>query len=99
MKTIRTEPNQTLYDIAVQHYGTLDGVEELIALNPDIRNDTKALVALGINTAAQDPVFRLDVAIAPGSVLFFDETSRTIDDKVVRKIENPVTTYQTWQGQ
>ena len=99
MKTIRTEPNQTIYDIAVQYYGTLDGVEELIALNPGIKNDTKALVALGINTANQDPVFRFDVAIAPGSVLVFDETSKTIDDKVVKKIENPVTTYQIWQEQ
>ncbi|MCH5243415.1 MAG: LysM peptidoglycan-binding domain-containing protein [Lentimicrobiaceae bacterium] len=97
MKTIKTEPNQTIYDIAVQYYGTLDGVEELMTLNPDIKNDTKALVALGINTANQDHVFRFDVAIAPGSILVFNETSKTIDSRVVKKIEQPITTYQIWQ--
>ncbi len=99
MKTIKVEPNQTIYDIAVQYYGTLDGVAELIDLNPGLRNDPQALVDLGINTANNDNAFRMDVAIAPGSVLAYDETSRTIDEKVVRKIENPVTTYETWQGQ
>ncbi len=99
MKTIKVEPNQTLYDIAVQYYGTVDGVEELMALNPGLQNDPKVLTGLGINTANQENAFRLDVAVAPGSVLAFDETSKTIDDKVVRKIENQVTTYESWQEQ
>lgn len=99
MKTIKVEPNQTLYDLAVQYYGTVDGVEELMALNPGLQNDPKALTELGINTANQENAFRFDVAVAPGSVLAFDETSKTIDDKVVRKIENQVTTYESWQEQ
>lgn len=96
MKKISVEPNQTVYDLAAQHYGTLEAVEEILRNNPDLENDPAALVALGVD-ALQTAAFRLDVAVRPGFALRIDQTSRLIDDKVTRKIENPVTTYQTWQ--
>lgn len=96
MKKISVEPNQTVYDLAAQHYGTLEAVEEILRNNPDLENDPAALVALGVDTL-QATAFRLDVAVRPGFALQLDETSRLIDDKVTKKIDNPVTTYQIWQ--
>lgn len=98
MKTIETEPNQTLFDVAVQHYGTLEALAELLELNPVLENDPEALVANGINTL-EDVVFRMDLALKPGLLLRVDDESKTMDSKTVAKIDNPVTTYQTWQEQ
>ena len=43
MQTIKTIKNQTIWDVAVQHYGTLEAVEELRALVP-------AAIYLGLHT-------------------------------------------------
>lgn len=96
MKTVKVEPNQTIYDLAVQHYGTLDAVSEILQLNPGIVNDPQALIALGVDTLQDNP-FRMDVAVSPGYGLTIDETSKAVDNNITKKIEEPVTTYQTWQ--
>lgn len=95
MKTIKVEPNQTVFDLAVQHYGTAEAVQKILEDNPDIANDPAALIAIGVNTLAH-PVFRLDVAVKPGT-LRIDETSRLIDGRITRKITNDITTYETWR--
>lgn len=40
MKTIQILPRQSLFDIAVQEYGTLDGIYKIIEDNPNIKFDT-----------------------------------------------------------
>lgn len=96
MKTIEVEPNQTLFDVAVQHYGTLDALAELLELNPALENDPAALIANGINTL-DNVVFRMDLALKPGLMLHVDDESKRMDSKIAAKIDNPVTTYETWQ--
>lgn len=96
MKTIETEPNQTLFDLAIQHYGTLEALAELLELNPVLENDPEALVANGINTL-DNVVFRMDLALKPGLLLHVDDNSKRMDSKIAAKIDNPVTTYETWQ--
>lgn len=98
MKTVKVEPNQTVFDLAVQHYGTAEAVQKLLDDNPDIANDASALIALGVDTIA-NPAFRLDVAVQPGFVLKIDESSRLIDSRIIQKITNEITTYETWQEQ
>ena len=45
MKTITVKARQTVYDIALEQYGTCEAVGEILALNPDVGNDPAALAA------------------------------------------------------
>lgn len=96
MKTVNVEPNQTLFDLALQYYGTVEALHEILSNNPDLENDPAALIALGVDML-QRGVFRLDVAVRPGFRLKIDETSKLIEDNVLKKITNSITTYETWQ--
>ena len=98
MRTIKVLSNQSLLDLAVAHYGTVEAVSEILRLNPGIENDPAAMVAAGENILAGLP-FRLDVAVKPGSTIKIDETSKLIEDRIVKKINTEITTYETWQGQ
>ncbi len=98
MKTIKVEPNQTVYDLAVQHYGTAEAVSEILSNNPDLANDTNALIELSIDTNSQS-AFRLDVAVRPGFMLRIDETSGLRNESIIKKITNDITTYETWNEQ
>lgn len=99
MKQIKVQPNQTVYDLAVQYYGTCEAVATILADNPTLVNDPAALVSLGVNTVV-DTVFRLDVAIKPDSVVYIDTASKLMDYKTLKKIDNnEITTYETWQEQ
>ena len=95
MKKIKVEPNQTIFDLAVQHYGTAEAVSEILSNNPDLVNDPSALVELGVNTLAK-PVFRLDVAVKPGFELRIDDTGKWMNKQTIQKITNEITTYETW---
>ena len=48
MTTATVKARQTVYDIALEQYGTCEAVGEILALNPQIANDPEALVQLGI---------------------------------------------------
>lgn len=98
MKTIKVLQNQSLLDLAVAHYGTVEAVSEILRLNPDIENDPAAMVAAGENILAGLP-FRLDVAVKSGSTIKIDETSKLIEDRIIKKINTEITTYETWQEQ
>lgn len=87
MKTIRTAKNQTLPDVAVKYYGTTEAVGELLALNPDLRNDPAALVALGIDYLADDS-FYADVALEAGQSVTIDTDSPVLRQQVVRELQN-----------
>ena len=98
MRTIKVLQNQSLLDLAVAHYGTVEAVSEILRLNPGIENDPAAMVAAGENILAGLP-FRLDVAVKTGSLIKIDETSKLIEDRIIKKINTEITTYETWQGQ
>lgn len=94
MKTIITEAKQTVYDLAVEHYGTIEAVGELLALNPHLSNDPAALAAVGVDYIT-DTSFYIDVAVLPATKLTIDERSRTIKQNITREIKRTITTYGT----
>lgn len=99
MKTVKVKPNQSLFDLAAEHYGTLEALSELLANNPDLENDMTALNEADVSTTGNRVPFRLDVAVKPNFALRIDETSRLMDGKTIQKLTNEITTYKTWQTQ
>lgn len=92
MKTVAVRPNQTIFDLAVQHYGNGEAVAKIIADNPDLRNDRTALAALGIDYIA-DPVFYIDAPVDPGYPLQIDTDSRLLRTNTTREINTEITTF------
>jgi len=90
MKTITTTENQTIFDIAVQHYGNVEAVQEILQLNPQITNDTK-----GYNV--DDNIFQFDLPVRSNSQLTIDEDSIYLKKDVLREINETVITFETWQ--
>ena len=95
MKTIEVKDNQTLLDIALQHYGTAEGISEILSDNPSLRNDPRALAEEGRDMGSFHP----DIKLYPGSMLSINDESRTVRKTVIKKIDHSVTTYMTeeWQ--
>lgn len=48
MKTITVEPNQTVFDLAIQYYGTTEGINEILEDNT-LENDDTSKIATGID--------------------------------------------------
>lgn len=92
MKTIRVKPNQTLYDIAIENYGTCEAISEILKKNPHICNDKTSLAALGIETTGKVD-FYLDAALQVDQELHIDTDKKTILNSVIREINTDVTTY------
>lgn len=92
MKTVKVKPNQTIYDIALEWYGTCEAVGEILANNPDIRNDTAALTALGIESVGESD-FYLDVAVDPGADILIDTASPFMRANIVKEIKRDITTF------
>lgn len=92
MKTITVKPNQTIFDLAVENYGTGEAIGKIITDNPDLRNDKAALAALGVDYLS-DSDFYPDVPVDAGFTLLIDTDSFLIKTSVVREITNEVTTF------
>lgn len=101
MKTVKVQPNQNVFDLAVQHYGNVEAVDEILRLNPDLKNDLLALKEfIPMSGGEKKFGFYMEVAIKPGSIIKIDEKSKWMDHKVLRKINQNITTYETqesWQ--
>lgn len=95
MKQIETVKDQTLLDLALQHYGTAEAVGEILANNPALRNDPATVVAEGHALGSFYP----DIRLKEGQTVQIDDTSLLMRKTVVKKIETNVTTYMTreWQ--
>lgn len=101
MKTVKAQPNQNVFDVAVQHYGNVEAVDEILLLNPDLENDPVALreLRIPIENKGKTP-FYIDVAIKSGSIIRIDEQSALMNTHILRKINQSITTYETetsWQ--
>jgi hypothetical protein len=82
MKKITVLPNQTLYDLAIQYYGTVEATDELFALNPELKNDPER------------ENFHFDLPIATGEIVI-NEESRLIKKNIVKELSGKEIT--TWQ--
>ena len=97
MKTIEVQADQTVLDLAMQHYGTAEGVSEILSLNPSLENDPQRVAEEGREAGAFDP----DLRLTPGQSVLIDDGGTVIKKSVVKKMERNVTTYMTeeWQEQ
>lgn len=92
MKTITIKPNQTIYDVAAEQYGTCEAVGEILKNNPALINEDRAKTAVGIDSIS-DKSFYFDLPLKSGSTLFVDTDSRLIKNSVIREINTEVTTF------
>lgn len=95
MKTIETTSDQTLLDVALQHYGTAEAIGEILRNNPELRNDPAAVVAAGREPGPFYPDIRLEAGLA----VRIDDDSRLVKKTAIKKINGSVTTYTTEQWQ
>lgn len=97
MKTVEVRNEQTILDIALQHYGTAEAVGKILSDNPGLDNDPSAVVEAGRELGAFYP----DIKLKAGTQISIDDDSRLIKKTVIKKIERNITTYMTikWQEQ
>lgn len=91
MKTITVKANQTVYDLAAQHYGTGEAVGEILQNNPGLTNEDKAKIQAGID-AIQDSYFYFDLPVRAGSAVLIDTDSPLMNNSIIREM-NDVTTF------
>lgn len=92
MKTIIVKPNQTIFDLAVENYGTCEAVGEILKNNPQLKNDDLAKVAAGIDPIRDNGLY-LDLAVVACSRIIIDTDSKLIRTSVIREINTEVTTF------
>lgn len=93
MKIIKVKENQSIMDISLENYGTIEGVESLLKDNPDLKNDPVALLASGIDIFSVD--FYLDVAISLGREIKIDTDNPILKQRTVRELKHrEITTYE-----
>lgn len=94
MKTITAEANQTIYDIALQYYGTVEAVGELLMNNQELVNDPAALAQLGVDYVTNKG-FYVDVPLLVGSLVKVDTQSPNYKTNITKEITKEITTYGT----
>lgn len=91
MKRVTAKANQTIYDVAIEQYGTCEAVGKLMQDNPGMENDLQAVTKAGIEES--DRSFYFDLPLPEGSMLLVDTDSRLIEKNILREIDKDVTTY------
>jgi hypothetical protein len=84
MGTIVTVKNQTLIDIAVQEYGNASAWEEILDLNPSIRNDYSSALEAGITYYPDE--FDIAFPIEEGFRVQVDEQSSLVRMNNLREL-------------
>lgn len=92
MQTITVKTGQTVYDIALERYGTCEAVGEILALNPAITNDPAALSAMGVDSLSEKE-FYLDMAVDPRYKLSVDDQSPLRRKNILKELSNDIITY------
>lgn len=95
MKTVEVQDEQTLLDIALQHYGTAEAMGEIVANNPSLKNEPSAVVEAGRQLGAFYPDIKLKVGLGVN----IDDDSRLVKKTTVKKIDRSITTYMEAQWQ
>lgn len=92
MKQIKVKENQTIFDIAIEQYGTCEAVEELLKLNPNIINDARAKTNVEVKDSDED--FYIDLAIAEGFLITINSDSELKQNNILRELQNiDITTF------
>lgn len=92
MGSITVIKNQTIYDICLQAYGTVEALSEILALNPDLQNDPLAKISLGIDPITNTSFF-LHLALKPDLEVIVNTDSPLINANVLKELTEPITTF------
>ncbi len=98
MKAVKVKPNQTVYDILVEQYGTCEALSEFLGNNPELENGSETGQPDKESISGrQEPeavrMFRLDLPARAGSTVWIDTDSKLIKTSVIKEIDTEVTTY------
>ena len=98
MKAVKVKPNQTVFDILVEQYGTCEALAEFLGNNPELENTPDAGMAEETSVSGRlmpeaMRVFRLDLPVRLGSTVWIDTDSKLIKTSVIKEIDTEVTTY------
>jgi hypothetical protein len=86
MRTIVTVKNQTIFDIAVQEYGSISAWEEILKLNPGLRNDYSSALEAGVLYYPDE--FDFAYPITEGSKIIVDNESPLINSNYLRELNS-----------
>lgn len=92
MQTVTVKPNQTIFDLAAQHYGNAEAVGEILRNNPELTNEDAAKTAVGIDAIA-DKNFYIDLPVRAGTAVGIDTDSHRLQKSVTKQIETDITTF------
>lgn len=94
MKKIKVKQNQSIMDVAIENYGILEGMSDLIFNNQNLKNDPKALSRLGIDSL-YNVDFYIDVAVLPQSEISVNNNSLFIKQMTIKELKGvEITTYE-----
>lgn len=89
---VTVKPNQTIFDLAAQYYGTCEAIGEILDNNPELTNEDAAKTAAGID-AINDDSFYFDLPVKTGAVIKIDTDSRRLQKSVIKQIQTDITTF------
>ena len=95
---VKVEPNQTLFDVALQVYGTLDGVWKLLEDNTVLFDKTYYDVGVSMgeyNASDIDGFTDITAPLQGGQTLKYDSSWNGADTVMVKKLKGavPITAY------
>jgi hypothetical protein len=84
MKTVITTRNQTIFDIAAEHYGDVSKFDKVMELNPSLANDYTEARNLGIEFNEDE--FDMSFPLLENQSLLID--SMLVNNQVLRELKN-----------
>lgn len=78
---IKVTDHQTVFDIAMQYYGNIEAVAEILSLNPAICNELHR-------------EFEIDRPVMSGSDIAIDSSSLLMRPEVIREIKQDISLWQ-----
>lgn len=81
-KTVKR--GQTIFDLAAQHYGNTAAFEEILELNPDIKNDFSSIPEEEIIDRSE---FDMSFPVLEGMSIVIDETSDLMRIDILRELD------------
>lgn len=91
MRTIKSLKNQTIWDVAIQYYGSAEAVNELLELNPQLQNDLSSVINSGY--IVDSTMFYIELPLKEGSSIKIDEDSFWVRRDVLKEIEEDIITF------
>lgn len=91
MRIIKSLKNQTIWDVAIQYYGTAEAVSELLELNPQLQNDLSSVINSGY--IVDSTMFYIELPLKEGSSIKINEDSFWVRRDVLKEIEEDIITF------